>query len=67
MFQYEILDHGFIRGVLSNRPCLSVSGLSVVCGQWSVFEYLRDSSLVFSIFLHEVRYHNDTKVTEPDF
>ena len=42
---------GLPEGVLSNRPypCVCVS----VCP--SVFKYLRDRSLVFPSFLHEVR------------
>ena len=35
-------------GVLSNRLCPAVRGPSV-------FKYLRDGSLVFSDFLHEVK------------
>ena len=34
---------------------------------WSVFKYLRDRSLFFSSFLHELEDHNGTKVAEPDF
>ena len=44
---------GLPEGVLSNRPCPLVRPL--VRGPWSVFKYLRDRSLVFSNFLHEVR------------
>ena len=47
-----ILDPGFTGGGPSNRPCPSVG--SLVRGS-SVFKYLRDRSLVFSNFLHEVR------------
>ena len=39
---------GLPEGVLSNRPCPSVV-------RPFVFKYLRDCSLVFSSFLHEVR------------
>ena len=44
---------GLLEGVLSNRPCPSVCWSMVF--RWSVFKYLRDRSLVFSNFLHEVR------------
>ena len=42
---------GLSEGVLSNRPCPSVCPSVRV----SVFKYLRDCSLIFSSFLHEVR------------
>ena len=43
---------GLPEGVLSNRSCPSLRGPLV---RPSVFKYLRDRSLVFSNFLHEVR------------
>ena len=46
-------------GIHSNRPCPSV--------RLSVFEYLRDRSLVFSETLHEVRGQLSKKVTRPRF
>ena len=46
-----LLDPGLSQGFPCNHPCPSVS-LSV---SPSVFEYLRDRSLVYSETLHEVR------------
>ena len=61
---YAFWTPGLPVGVHSNRPCPSVHP-SV---RLSVFKYLRDCSLVFSNFLHEVRApFKGTKVTEPDF
>ena len=61
---------GLPEGVLSNRPCPSVC-LCVrpsVCPsvRVSVFEYLRDRSLVFSNFLLEVRAPQGYKSDRPD-
>ena len=52
--------------ILSNHPCPSISGSSMVC-RLSVFKYLGDHSLVVSNFLHEVRHHKGILVTELDF
>ena len=53
---------GLSEEVISNRPCPLVRLVG-----WSVFKYLRDSSLVFSNFLYVMRHQSDTKVTELDF
>ena len=47
---YIFWTPGLPEGVLSNRPCPSVRPSVCV----SVLKYLRDRSLVFSHFLHEV-------------
>ena len=46
---------GLSEGVLSNRPCPCVCPSVRPSVRVSVFKYLRDRSLVFSSFLHEVR------------